>query len=150
MECDAQMKPELSLTARSTWRDPVPEKPVGPGRTFWAAIVAVVAVACLAFLLSSGQFRAPAFFGPYSVSVPLNFRAYDPERWAIMNAEDYEDALKIDPTLPNPTASAMATRPHCPPPIRRYCARKPLSGRPPNPMCSAASPRSTASARIIA
>ncbi|WP_447932000.1 cell wall hydrolase [Sphingopyxis fribergensis] len=96
------MKPELTLTARSTWRDPLPEKPAGPGRAFWAAIIGVVAVACLAFLLSSGQFRAPRFFGPYSVSVPLNFRAYDPERWAIMNAEDYADALKIDPTLPNP------------------------------------------------
>lgn len=96
------MKPELTLTARSTWRDPVPEKPRGPGRAFWAAIAAVVAVACLAFLLSSGQFRAPAFFGPYSVSVPVGFKAYDPERWAIMNAADYEAALKIDPTLPDP------------------------------------------------
>ncbi len=56
------MKPELSLTARSTWRDPLPEKPAGPGRAFWAAIVAVMAVACLAFLLSSGQLRAPAVF----------------------------------------------------------------------------------------
>ncbi|KTE10100.1 cell wall hydrolase [Sphingopyxis sp. H115] len=98
------MKPELTLTARSTWRDPVPEKPVGPGRAFWAAIIAVVAVACLAFLLSSGQLRAPAVFGPYSVSVPLDFKAYDPERWAIMNAEDYEAALKIDPTLPDPAS----------------------------------------------
>ena len=96
------MKPELNLTARSTWRDPVPEKPAGPGRAFWAAIAAVMMMACLAFLLSSGQLRAPVVFGPYSVSVPLNFRAYDPERWAIMNAEDYADALKIDPTLPNP------------------------------------------------
>ena len=101
-EFDTRMKPELSLTARSTWRDPVPEKPAGPGRAFWAAIIAVVMVACLAFLLTSGQFRAPRFFGPYSVSVPLSFKAYDPERWAIMNAEDYADALKIDPTLPNP------------------------------------------------
>jgi len=101
-EFDTRMKPELSLTARSTWRDPVPEKPAGPGRAFWAAIIAVVTVACLAFLLTSGQFRAPRFFGPYSVSVPLSFKAYDPERWAIMNAEDYADALKIDPTLPNP------------------------------------------------
>jgi len=96
------MKPELSLTARATWRDPLPEKPAGPGRAFWAAIFAVMTVACLAFLLSSGQLRAPVVFGPYSVTVPLNFRAYDPERWAIMNAEDYADALKIDPTLPNP------------------------------------------------
>jgi hypothetical protein len=42
--------------------------------------------------------------GPGSVSVPLNFSAYDPERWAIMNAEDYEAALKIDPTLPDPAS----------------------------------------------
>lgn len=98
------MKPELTLTARSTWRDPVPERPAGPGRAFWAAIVAVVAMACLAFLLSSGQLRAPAVFGPYSVSVPIDFRVYDPERWAIMNADDYADALRIDPTLPDPNS----------------------------------------------
>ncbi|MGR4892936.1 cell wall hydrolase [Sphingopyxis sp. LARHCG72] len=96
------MKPELNLSARPSWRDPAPEKPAGPGRTFWAAIIAVVVVACFALLLSSGQLRPPAVFGPYSVSVPLNFRTYDPARWAIMNAEDYEAALKIDPTLPNP------------------------------------------------
>ena len=72
------MKPELSLTARSTWRDPVPEKPAGPGRAFWAAIAGVIAVACLAFLLSSGQLRAPAAFGPYNVSIPLDFKPYDP------------------------------------------------------------------------
>src|SRR3546814_4446100 len=46
---------------------------------------------CLAFLLSSGQLRAPAAFGPYSVSVPLGFKPYDPERWAIMNAERSEE-----------------------------------------------------------
>src|SRR3546814_11952088 len=62
-ECETRMKPELSLTARSTWRDPVPEKPAGPGRAFWAAIAGVIAVACLAFLLSSGPFRAPAELG---------------------------------------------------------------------------------------
>lgn len=114
-EFDVRMKPELSLTARSTWRDPVPEKPAGPGRVFWAAIVGVVAVACLAFLLSSGQMRPPALFGPYSVSVPIDFRAYDPERWAIMNAEDYQAALKIDPSLPDPTSIGYSNATALPP-----------------------------------
>lgn len=102
MEFETRMKPELTLTARSTWRDPPPEKPAGPGRGFWAAIAAAVTVACLAMLLSAGQLRPPSMFGPYSVTVPLDFRAYDPARWAIMNAGDYQDALKIDPTLPDP------------------------------------------------
>ena len=115
MEFDASMKPELNLTARSTWRDPVPDKPAGPGRAFWAAIVAVMTVACLAFLLSSGQLRAPAVSGPGSVSVPLNFSAYDPERWAIMNAEDYQAALKIDPTLPDPASVGYSDAAALPP-----------------------------------
>jgi len=115
MEFDARMKPELNLTGRSTWRDPVPEKPAGPGRAFWAAIIAVMTVACLAFLLSSGQLRAPAVSGPGSVSVPLNFRAYDPARWAIMNAEDYEAALKIDPTLPDPASISYGDAAALPP-----------------------------------
>lgn len=104
MDFDTRMKPELSLTARATWRDPPPERPAGPGRGFWAAIAAAVTVACLAMLLSAGQLRAPAMFGPYSVSVPLEFRAYDPARWAIMNAGEYAEALKIDPTLPDPAS----------------------------------------------
>ena len=115
MEFDACMKPELNLTARSTWRDPAPEKPAGPGHAFWAAIVAVMTVACIAFLLSSGQLRPPAVFSPYSVSVPLDFRAYDPSRWAIMNAEDYEAALKIDPTLPDPTSVGFGDAATLPP-----------------------------------
>lgn len=115
MECGTRLKPELSLTARSTWRDPIPEKPAGPGRVFWAAIVGVVAVACLAFLLSSGQMRAPAVFGPYNVSVPIDFKPYDPERWAIMNAEDYQAALKIDPSLPDPASVGYSDATALPP-----------------------------------
>ena len=109
------MKPELSLTARSAWLDPAPEKPAGPGRNFWAALAAVVVVAVLALALSSGQLRAPAVFGPYSVSVPVAFEAYDPERWAIMNADSYADALKIDPTLPDPGSVGFADATALPP-----------------------------------
>src|SRR3546814_18824080 len=110
------MKPEWSLTARSTGRDPVPEKPAGPGRAFWAAIAGVIEVACLAFLLSSGQLRAPAAFGPYSVSVPLGFKPYDPERWAIMHAEDYQSALQSDPTLPAPAGVGYGNEAEMPTP----------------------------------
>ncbi|MDZ3830490.1 MAG: cell wall hydrolase [Sphingopyxis sp.] len=96
------MKPELALTARSTWQDPTPKRPAGPGRNFWIGLGAAVAVACAALLASSGQLRAPRFLGPYSVTVPLSFKPYDPARWAIMNADDYDAALKLDPTLPDP------------------------------------------------
>lgn len=97
------MKPELTITAHSVWRDPDLAPPAGPGRQFWIALVAVVVVASLALALSSGRLRAwTPGFGPYSVSVPLDFKPYDPERWAIMNADSYADALKIDPTLPDP------------------------------------------------
>jgi hypothetical protein len=101
------MKPELNLSARSTWRDPAPEKTAGPGREYWGMLVAIVIVACLALALSTGQYRARGF-GPYSVSVPLSFRPYDPARWAVMNADTYEDALKIDPTLPDPNSVGYA------------------------------------------
>lgn len=99
------MKPELHLSAGSAWLDPLAERPVGPGRNFWAGLIAAVIVACLAMALASGQMRAYApHFGPYSVSVPLSFKPYDPERWAIMNAGSYADALKIDPSLPDPAS----------------------------------------------
>ncbi|MBA3940340.1 MAG: cell wall hydrolase [Sphingopyxis sp.] len=109
------MKPELSLSARSAWLDPAPEKPAGPGRGFWAALAAAVLVASLALALSSGQLRPPAAFGPYHVSVPVDFRPYDPERWAIMNSGSYTDALKIDPTLPDPGSVGYADATALPP-----------------------------------
>lgn len=108
------MKPELNLPTRSAWLDPAPEGAAEPGRQFWAALVGAVVVACLALTLSAGQFR-PHGFGPYSVSVPLDFKPYDPTRWAVMNADSYADALKFDPTLPDPDsigyADATATAP---------------------------------------
>ncbi|MGV3730800.1 MAG: cell wall hydrolase [Sphingopyxis sp.] len=130
---DAPMKPELTLTARSTWRDPPPERPAGPGRTFWAAIGGVSVVACLAFLFSSGQFRAPAIFGPYSVSVPLDFRPYDPERWAIMTAEDYAAALKIDPTLPDPNSVGYSDATALPPTDPALLREEAFAGPPAKP-----------------
>ncbi|MGN6690802.1 MAG: cell wall hydrolase [Sphingopyxis sp.] len=101
------MKPELHLAARSTWRDPAPQKAAGPGREYWGMLIAITIVACLALALSTGQYRSRGF-GPYSVSVPLTFKPYDPARWAVMNADTYEDALKIDPTLPNPDSVGYA------------------------------------------
>lgn len=115
------MKPELHLSqlaqqaARSAWLAPASSRPSGPGRNFWAALAAAVIVACLALALSSGQMRAPAFLGPYSVTVPLDFKPYDPARWAIMNAEDYEHALQIDPTLPDPASIGFADAAALPP-----------------------------------
>jgi hypothetical protein len=108
------MKPELHLAARSTWRDPAPEKPAGPGREYWGMLAAITIVACLALMLSTGQYR-PRGFGPYSVSVPLTFKPYDPARWAVMNSDSYEDALKIDPTLPDPASVGYADATALPP-----------------------------------
>lgn len=108
------MKPELNLVAGPSWRNPAPDRPAGPGRNFWAAFAATVIVACLALALSSGQMRAPAF-GPYSVTVPLTFKPYDPARWAIMNSDSYADALKIDPTLPDPASVGYADAAALPP-----------------------------------
>lgn len=110
------MKPELHLSARSAWLDPAMPNAAGPGRQYWAAFVAVVIVASLALALASGRLRdyAPGF-GPYSVSVPLTFKPYDPARWAIMNSDNYSDALKIDPTLPDPNSVGYADATALPP-----------------------------------
>jgi hypothetical protein len=103
------MKPELHLSAGSAWLDPLAERPAGPGRNFWAGLIAAVNVACLAMALASGQMRAHMpHFGPYSVSVPLSFKPYDPERWAIMTAGSYADARVIDPSLPDPASIGYA------------------------------------------
>lgn len=100
---NARMKPELTLGPHATFRGPAPARPTGPGRAFWIILLVGVIVASLALALSSGQLR-PRGFAPYSVSVPLSFKPYDPARWAIMNSESYADALKIDPSLPDPAS----------------------------------------------
>src|SRR3546814_10193362 len=82
------MKPELNLTAQHAWIDPAAARLAAPGRNFWSGLLGMVIVACLALALAGGQFR-PRGFGPYSVSVPLDFRPYDPARWAVMNAGSY-------------------------------------------------------------
>lgn len=96
------MKPELNLAAHSPWLDPAGASArAALDRRWWIGLALASLLACLALVATSGQLRAFAP-GSYSVSVPLEFKPYDPTRWAIMNAEDYEAALKLDPTLPDP------------------------------------------------
>ncbi len=116
------MKPELNLDApgyadaRAAWRGAprAAAAAASPGRNFWIGLLAAVLVASVALALSSGQFR-PRGFGPYSVSVPLTFKPYDPTRWAVMNSDSYADALKIDPTLPDPSSVGYADATALPP-----------------------------------
>ena len=135
---DARMKPELALSAstapaRSAWLDPAPEKPAGPPRNFWIGLGAVVIVGCLALLLTSGQLRAPRSFGAYSVTVPLDFKPYDPARGAIMNSGSYADALKIDPTLPNPDSVDWADAAGTPPADPQALREEAFAGPPAKP-----------------
>ncbi len=109
------MKPELNLSAQSPWLDPASDyAPVGPDRRWWMGLALASLFACLALVATTGQLRAFTP-GPYSVSVPIDFKPYDPTRWAIMNAEDYEDALKLDPTLPDPRSVDFADATALPP-----------------------------------
>ncbi|HMP45025.1 MAG TPA: cell wall hydrolase [Sphingopyxis sp.] len=108
------MKPELNLAAHAPWLDPAAEAARGPERRWWIGLALASLGACLALVATSGQLRAYAP-GPYSVSVPVDFRPHDPTRWAIMNAEDYEEALKLDPTLPDPDSVGFGDAAALPP-----------------------------------
>lgn len=94
------MKPELHLAATSAWIRPVP-RPDAPGLRFWAILAAGVVAACLILTLASGRLHALAAT-PYSVTVPVSFKPNDPALWAVLTAENYEAALQLDPTLPDP------------------------------------------------
>lgn len=101
----AAMKPELDLTAASPWLEAAapPRHRAGPGWRFWAILAVAVLAGIAALMLPSGKLAALSR-EPYSVSVAVDFKPYDPELWAIMNAESYEDALTLDPTLPDPSS----------------------------------------------
>jgi hypothetical protein len=103
------MAPELAITPASPWLEPADPSVGarargGPGLRFWAVLGALVAVALVAMTLNARGIR-PALAAqskPYSVTVPVEFKPYDPALWAIMNAEGYDAALALDPTLPSP------------------------------------------------
>lgn len=40
----------------------------------------------------------------YRVSVPVTLKPFDPDRWALLTADDYATARQIDPSLPDPFA----------------------------------------------
>lgn len=114
------MAPELAITAASPWLEPAAggrasAAPRGPGLRFWGLLGGTVLVAMIAVTLSARGTRPMAPLQPYTVSVALDFKPYDPARWAIMNAEDFDAALALDPTLPSPDsvdwADAAATAP---------------------------------------
>ena len=115
------MKPELNLDApgyadaRAAWRGAprAAAAAAGPGRNFWIGLLAAVLVASVALALSSGQFR-PRGFGPYSVSVPLTFKPYDPTRWAVMNSDSAFPVLQawcFSTRRQGPVVSASAWEP---------------------------------------
>ena len=101
------MAPELAITAASPWLEPafgMPARAVrrGPGLRFWAGLGGVVVLGLVAVALSARGVRPMAPLEPYMVSVAVDFKPYDPALWAIMNAQGYDAALALDPTLPSP------------------------------------------------
>ncbi len=78
-------------------------------RSFWSrpAVRVVAAVVLCLGLITAAQ---AAFFGKserYSVSVPVTFRPYDPNQWALFSAANFEAARAIDPSLPDPFAADL-------------------------------------------
>lgn len=102
------MAPELAITPASPWLEPAGDvrrdegRSRGPGVRFWAMLGGVVAIGLVAVTLNARGLRPLAPREPYSVTVDVDFKPYDPALWAIMTAEDYDAALALDPTLPSP------------------------------------------------
>ncbi len=61
-------------------------------------------LASAAVVLWSGADVAASIRQPYQVSVPVQFRPQDPHLWAVLNADDFDSALALDPTLPDPAS----------------------------------------------
>lgn len=108
------MAPELAITPASPWLEPVDVDAVrarhadattkrrGPGWRFFAGLAVVITLTLIAVTISARGYLPMAPREPYRVSVAVDFKPYDPALWAIMNAEDYDAALALDPTLPSP------------------------------------------------
>jgi spore germination cell wall hydrolase CwlJ-like protein len=88
----------MQATLAHPWTLP---RPARKERPFWLWLAIAVAIATSAVAVMARGL--PAFHHErYAVSVPVTFRPYDENAWALLNAEDYEAAIAIDPTLPDP------------------------------------------------
>jgi hypothetical protein len=106
------MAPELAITAASPWLEPglgadprvkrAGTARRGPGLRFFIALALIVAIGLAAVTISARGVPTAALGKRYSVTVAVDFKPYDPALWAIMNAEDYDAALALDPSLPSP------------------------------------------------
>ena len=96
-----------------------------PRRRYWLwALLILVPVLLLASHRVWGSVFAPA---PYSVSVPVTLKPYDPQLWSLVNAENFAAAQEIAPDLPDPTTlptlGELATTDTPPPPVNTEAMR---------------------------
>lgn len=63
-------------------------------------VIAVFLVLALSLAISANVRAA----SNYRVSVPVTLKPHDPDRWALLTADDYAAARAIDPSLPDPFA----------------------------------------------
>ena len=76
-------------------------KVVRSKRRYWLwALLLLLPVILIASHRVAGSPFAPR---PYSVSVPVTLKPYDPELWSLVNAESFDAARAIAPDLPDPT-----------------------------------------------
>lgn len=63
-------------------------------------VVAVLLIIAMSLAISANGRAASS----YRVSMPVELKPYDPDRWALLTANDYATARAIDPSLPDPFA----------------------------------------------
>lgn len=88
--------------ATSQRREPFARSRRRSTRRYWLlALLIIVPVLLLASHRVWGSAFSPA---PYSVSVPVTLKPYDPQLWSLVNAESFDAAREIAPDLPDPMA----------------------------------------------
>lgn len=85
--------------------DPPPGSEAAPAsrQRFVIGLAAVTIIVTGAVALSSAL-RAE----PMRVTVPVRLVPYDPAQWAVFEAQSYEAALRLDPSLPRPDSITLA------------------------------------------
>jgi spore germination cell wall hydrolase CwlJ-like protein len=61
-------------------------------------VVGILLIIAMSLAISANGLAANS----YRVSVPITLKPYDPDRWALLTANDYAAARAIDPSLPDP------------------------------------------------
>lgn len=104
------MIPAHNFTAAAPPRPVLPgDPPAGVAAARAPHMRFMIGLAAVTILVTGGVALSSALRAePMRITVPVRLVPYDPAQWAVFEAQSYEAALRLDPSLPRPDSVGLA------------------------------------------